>query len=329
MTTASPTFWVRDVPVYGDAILAPMARYSDVPYRAVCHAYGSAMNYTEFTPAEALLGERNEMWRRLDKKEGEQTLVFQIFGNDARKILYAAQRIEQMGPDIIDINMGCSTRKVSGRGAGVGMMPQPELVEETFSLLSQHLKVPVTGKIRLGWDDEQRNYAKIARIMEGNGAALIAMHARTKVQKYGGQADWDEIGRLREVVSVPVIGNGDVQVPEDIDRMKAITGCDAVMIGRAAIGNPWIFARRHKSALSFGDIAEAVRIHLREMLAYHGDPFGLIQFRKHFKRYIEDFPHTKPFLDEILRTNESARFFEILAKMESALALSRCEALPV
>ena len=326
----NPLFTVRDIPVYGDAILAPMTGYSDVPYRALCRAYGSAMHYTEFVPVEALQGKRNRFWQRLDTQPGEHPMVFQIFGNNAQKILAAALRIEaELGPDIIDINMGCSTRKVSGRGAGVGMMPQPELVEETFSLLSQHLKVPVTGKIRLGWDDEQRNYAKIARIMEGNGAALIAMHARTKVQKYGGQADWDEIGRLREVVSVPVIGNGDVQVPEDIDRMKAITGCDAVMIGRAAIGNPWIFARRHKSALSFGDIAEAVRIHLREMLAYHGDPFGLIQFRKHFKRYIEDFPHTKPFLDEILRTNESARFFEILAKMESALALSRCEALPV
>ncbi|MEM7111795.1 MAG: tRNA-dihydrouridine synthase family protein [Chloroflexota bacterium] len=322
----TPLFTVRDIPVYGDAILAPMTGYSDVPYRALCRAYGSAMHYTEFVPVEALQGKRNRFWQRLETKPGEHPMVFQIFGNNAQKILAAALRIEEeLGPDIIDINMGCSTRKVSGRGAGVGMMPQPELVEETFSLLSQHLKIPVTGKIRLGWDDEQRNYAKIARIMEDNGASLIAMHARTKVQKYGGQADWDEIGRLREVVSVPVIGNGDVQVPEDIDRMKAITGCDAVMIGRAAIGNPWIFARRHKSALSFGDIAEAVRIHLHELLAYHGDPFGLILFRKHFKRYIEDFPHTKPFMDEILRTNESERFFEILGEMESS---ARCEALP-
>lgn len=314
-----PTFMVRDVPIYGDAILAPMTGYSDVPYRALCRVYGSAMHYTEFVPVEALQGKRNRFWQRLDTQPGEHPMVFQIFGNNAQKILDAALRIEELSPDILDINMGCSTRKVSGRGAGVGMMPQPELVEKTFSLLTKHLKIPVTGKIRLGWDDEQRNYGEIARILEDNGAALIAMHARTKVQKYGGQADWEEIGRLRELVSVPVIGNGDVQVPEDIDRMKAITGCDAVMIGRAAIGNPWIFARRNKAMLLFGDIVAAVRIHLREMLAYHGDPFGLIQFRKHFKRYIENFPQTEPLLGEMLRTNDSDCFFERLEEMEKVV----------
>lgn len=316
---SEPTFVVRDVPVYGDAILAPMTGYSDVPYRALCRTYGSAMHYTEFVPVEALQGKRNRFWQRLDTQPGEHPMVFQIFGNNAQKILAAALRIEELGPDILDINMGCSTRKVSGRGAGVGMMPQPELVEETFSLLTKHLKVPVTGKIRLGWDDDQRNYSEIARIMEANGASLIAMHARTKVQKYGGQADWEEIGRLRELVTVPVIGNGDVQSPEDIDRMKAVTGCDAVMIGRAAIGNPWIFARRYKLSLLFGDIVEAVRIHLREMLSYHGNPFGLILFRKHFKRYIENFPQTQSFLDEMLRTKESDRFFELLDAMEGVV----------
>ena len=183
-----PNFWVRDVPVHGDVILSPMAGYSDVPYRAICRAYGSAMNYTEFVPAEALLGRRNNnrFWQRLDKKPDEHPVVFQVFGNNAQKILEAALRIEELEPDMIDINMGCSTRRVSGRGAGVGMMPQPRLVEETFQLLSKSLSVPVTGKIRLGWDDDQRNFAEIARIMEENGASLVAMHARTKAQNYGG-----------------------------------------------------------------------------------------------------------------------------------------------
>lgn len=313
-------FYIGNIPVYGDTILAPMAGYSDVPYRALCRAYGSAMHYTEFVPVEPLLGRHNPFWDKLDFQPDEKPIVFQIFGNNAQDFLQAALRIQELNPDIIDINMGCSTRKVSGRGAGVGMMPQPELVRDTFSLLSKHLRVPVTGKIRLGWDDDQRNYANIARIMEDNGAALIAMHGRTKVQKYDGTADWDAIAHLRQLVSVPVIGNGDVHTPADIDRMKAHTGCQAVMIGRAAIGNPWIFARRHKADLTFGDIAQGIRLHLREMLAYYGDPFGLIQFRKHFKRYVEDFAMPADQVEAMVRTADSGEFFALLTEIETAVS---------
>ncbi|MCA9981625.1 MAG: tRNA-dihydrouridine synthase family protein, partial [Anaerolineales bacterium] len=212
-----PTFYVGQIPVYGDAILSPMAGYSDVPYRALCRAYGSAMHYTEFVPVEALNGapRRNKFWQRLDKKPGEHPMVFQIFGNDPQKILYAAQNIEQLEPDIIDINMGCSTRRVSGRGAGVGMMRTPDIIAETFRLLSQHLRVPVTGKIRLGWDDE-KNYLEVGRILEENGAQLVAIHGRTKEQKYSGQANWDAIAELKQNLSIPVIGNGDITRPADI-----------------------------------------------------------------------------------------------------------------
>ena len=318
------TFWVRDVPVYGDAILSPMAGYSDVPYRALCRSYGSAMNYTEFVPVEGLLGKKrdNRYWQRLDKKPDEHPIIFQIFGSDAQKILLAAQRIEELEPDIIDINMGCATKRVSGRGAGVGMMPQPELVRETFSLLTQHLSVPVTGKIRLGWDAEQQNFADIAHILEDNGAALIAMHARTKTQQYGGQADWDAIARLREVVSVPVIGNGDVQTPADIARMKAHTGCDAVMIGRAAIGNPWIFARKEKADLLLADIVDAIRLHAREMAAYYGEKHGLTLFRKHLKRYLFDQPGLDVFLPKLLQITNLTTFETVLDQMENELVFA-------
>lgn len=305
-----PLFTVGHVPVFGDAILAPMAGYSDVPYRALCRAYGSAMHYTEFVPVEALLGKRvHERFRqRLDTQPGEHPMVFQIFGNNAQMLLDAALRIQEWGPDIIDVNMGCATRKVSGRGAGVGMMPQPALIEETFKLLSQHLEVPVTGKIRLGWDATQENFLEIGRILAQNGAALIAMHGRTKVQKYGGNANWDAIAELKQAVSVPVIGNGDVQTPEDIARMKAHTGCDAVMIGRAAIGNPWIFARQRREELAIGDIIKAVHLHAREMVAYYGEAPGLRQFRKHLKRYFEDIPGLD--LDSLLSTESFVEFEE-------------------
>jgi nifR3 family TIM-barrel protein len=261
----------------------------------------------------------NRFWRRLDKKPGEHPIVFQIFGNNAQKILNAALRIEELGPDIIDINMGCSTRRVSGRGAGVGMMPQPSLVAETFQLLSTNLNVPVTGKIRLGWDEIQQNFAEIARIMEDNGAALIAMHARTKTQKYGGRADWDAIAQLRAKVSVPVIGNGDVQTPEDIQAMKERTGCDAVMIGRAAIGNPWIFARRSKEDLSLLEILDGVRLHAGEMVGYYGEKEGLVLFRKHLKQYLSEMPGAELQLPELLQCTNLANLKKILVELEGQL----------
>lgn len=313
-----PTFWVRDVPVYGDVILSPMAGFSDVPYRALCRAFGSAMNYTEFVPAEALLGRPNPMWRRLDARPGETPLVFQIFGNDARKLLQAAQRIEEMGPDVIDVNMGCSTRKVSGRGAGAGMMPQPELVAETFRLLSAHLSVPVTGKIRLGWDDEQRNFMQIARIMEDNGASMVAMHARTKAQKYNFEADWDAIAELKQAAAIPVIGNGDIRTAADIEAMKAHTNCDAVMVGRAAVGNPWIFARRDRLELAFSEIAATIRLHLREMVDYYGDPQGLVLFRKHLRRYFAGLP-VKPLLKQMLVVEDLMSFEQLLQEAEALM----------
>lgn len=284
-------FHVGGIPVYGDVILAPMAGYSDVPYRALCRAYGSAMHYTEFVPVEAVLDVRSGSphWRCLDRLPGESPLVFQIFGNDPALFLQAAQNILPLGPDIIDINMGCSTRRVSGRGAGVGMMLQPRLVAETFALLTRHLPVPVTGKMRLGWDEGRRNFLEIGRIMVENGAALIALHGRTKVQKYDDQADWDAIAALKQAVPVPVIGNGDVQTVADIDRLKAHTGCEAVMIGRAAVGNPWIFARQEKATLSLPQVVVAILRHLEEMVAYHGPVVGVLRFRKHLKRYLEDF----------------------------------------
>ena len=315
-----PLFTVGNVPVFGDAILSPMAGYSDVPYRALCRAYGSAMHYTEFVPVEALLGKRvhERFRRRLDTQPGEHPMVFQIFGNNAQMLLEAALRIQAWGPDIIDINMGCATRKVSGRGAGVGMMPRPELIAETFQLLSQHLEVPVSGKIRLGWDATQENFLEIGRILEQNGAALIAMHGRTKVQKYGGDANWDAIAELKQAVRVPVIGNGDVQTPEDIDRMKAHTGCDAVMIGRAAIGNPWIFARQRREDLQVEDILKAVRLHAREMVTYYGEAPGLRQFRKHLKKYFAGIP--VPEWEALLRSESLDEFEDILSGMKTAVA---------
>jgi nifR3 family TIM-barrel protein len=313
-----PSFWVRDVPVFGDVILAPMAGYADVPYRALCRALGSAMSYSEFVPVEMLQGKPNSAWRCFDRFPAEKPMVFQIFGNDPHKILSAAQRIEALKPDIIDVNMGCSTKKVSGRGAGVGMMRRPDLVAETFRLLTSHLHVPVSAKIRLGWDDS-RNYLEIGRILEGNGAALIAIHARTKEQKYSGRAEWEAIGQLKQMVSVPVIGCGDVQTPTDIERIKHETGCDGVMIGRAAIGNPWIFARRQRDKLPLTAILEVVRHHLTAMIDYYGERHGVMLFRKHLHRYLAGIEGMEPLLRPMLIASDQDQLGQLLAAADEAL----------
>jgi nifR3 family TIM-barrel protein len=316
MSKPDPTFLIRDIPIYGDTILAPMAGYADIPHRAICRAYGSCMNYTEFVAVEELLGRSKRAWSLLDYTQEDRPMVFQIFGNDPDKILAAAQQIEEKGPDIIDINMGCSTRRVSGRGAGVGLMPQPQLIAQTFSLLTKHLTVPVTGKIRLGWDGNE-NYLQIARILQDNGASLIAMHGRTKEQKYNGRANWDALAQLKQALNIPVIGSGDIQCAADIDAMLDYTGCDAVMIGRAAIGNPWIFARQERSQLPFHEITRAIRLHLHEMLAYHGDPHGMILFRKHLKRYLKNLPPTDPICSQMVVAKTTAEFEQLLARVEA------------
>ncbi|HAV77136.1 MAG TPA: tRNA dihydrouridine synthase DusB, partial [Anaerolineae bacterium] len=206
----TPNFYIRDVPIYGDAILAPMDGYSDWPFRSICRALGSAMSYTEFVKVEKILSRSKEPAKRLYFEEAERPITFQIYGDDPDLILKAALKIEPLNPDIIDLNMGCPAKSIADRGAGVGMMPTPEKIAETFKKLTSALKVPVTGKIRLGWDTN-KNYKLIARIVEEEGGSLIAIHGRTKEQRYSGNANWDAVAEVKSSAKIPVIGSGDVR----------------------------------------------------------------------------------------------------------------------
>src|SRR5262245_27095556 len=247
-----PAFKVREVPVYGDVILAPMAGFSDLPYRLIARDFGSAMSYTEFVSTDGIMHGNDKTMRMLDFDRGvEQPMTFQVFGSDENVIVDACKKIEQLGPTIIDLNMGCSVAKVSGRGAGAGLLKEPAKIGRIFARLSKELSVPVTGKIRLGWDCHCRNYLEVAKILEDNGASLLAVHGRTKSQAYEGTADWRPIAEIKQTIKIPVIGNGDVKCVADIDRIKQMTGCDGVMIGRAAIGNPWIFSRKDRHEVTF------------------------------------------------------------------------------
>lgn len=283
---SSPIFHVGDVPVYGDAMLAPMDGFSDWPFRSLCSALGSAMSYTEFVRAEFIVRAFEHMLPRFTYEEEERPVVFQIYGDDPGLLLKAALRVQELSPDIIDINLGCPAKTVANRGAGVGLMRAPLKVAQIFRDLSSALKVPLTGKIRLGWEDN-RSYMLIARIIEENGGAAIAFHARTKEQGYGGQADWDAIAEVKAAVKIPVIGNGDVKSVADIERMRSYTGCEAVMIGRAAVGNPWIFSRLDRAQVPPEMVHQMVRQHLERNVDFYGPHKGLILFRKHAMQYLK------------------------------------------
>lgn len=310
----TPNFYIREIPIHGDAILAPMDGYSDWPFRSLCRELGSAMSYTEFVKVEKILSRSKEPAKRLFFKEVERPLTFQIYGDDPDLILNAALKIQELNPDIIDLNMGCPAKTIADRGAGVGMMPSPLRTARTFRKLVKHLRVPVTGKIRLGWD-RNKNYKLIARIVEEEGGSLIAIHGRTKEQRYAGDADWDAIAEVKSLVKIPVIGSGDVKLVADIERMKQHTNVDAVMIGRGAIANPWIFSRIDRDQVTPQMTHELVRDHLARCVEFYGDEDGSRLFRKYAVQYLLMHTLTRDERKEILKPRPSGEFAKMLEQI--------------
>ncbi len=313
-----PTFYIRDIPIYGEALLAPMDGYSDWPFRSLCRSLGSAMSYTEFVKAEHIVRSLRRVKAKLFYEETERPVVFQIYGDDPQELLEAALIAQDLGPDILDINLGCPAKSVAHRGCGVGLMRTPHKVAQIFAKLASHLKIPVTGKMRLGWDD-CLSYREIAKIAEENGAALIALHGRTKQQGYGGQANWEAIAEVKSLVKIPVIGNGDVKRVEDIQRMKAVTGCEAVMIGRGAIANPWIFARLDREQVAPDQIRETMRLHLEKNIAFYGQEDGERLFRKHAMQYLGLHRLDREARKAILRKHPAGEFAGILEQIHEQM----------
>ena len=275
--------------------LAPMAGITDLPFRKICRRYGASLVYTEMVSAKGL-HYRDKKTPQLMKIDGdERPCALQIFGSDADIMAEVVPQVMEFKPDIIDINMGCPTPKIVNNGDGSALLKTPEKIGEIVRKVSDASPVPVTVKIRKGWDSDNINAAQIAKIIEQNGAAAIAVHGRTREEYYSGKADWDIIRQVKNAVKIPVIGNGDIKTPPDAKRMIDETGCDAVMIGRGAQGNPFLF-RQIAEYLATGEVTynptpreklTQMIEHINMLIDEKGEYIGIREARKHIAWYIK------------------------------------------
>lgn len=310
--SASPDFHVREIPIFGRIILAPMDGVSDLPFRSLARRLGSAISYTEFINAIDIVNGHPDLDRRLQYAEFERPVAFQIFDDDPIRIVDAAQMLLHYKPDIIDVNLGCSAKCVTNRGAGAALLRDPRKIGEIFSNLTRALPVPVTGKIRLGWDDQSLNYLDVARTIQDNGGSLVAVHGRTRVQGYTGTARWDPIREIKQVVTIPVVANGDISTVADIDNILYQTNCDAVMIGRAALENPWLFSRLDRAEIPLETVRQTMLEHFEASLAYYGEDRGVVLFRKYAKRLLQPYSIEKEKITSLLTREKPQEFLNQL-----------------
>ncbi len=268
-------------------ILAPMAGVSERPFRVLAREMGASLAPTELVSAVGLIRNSGRSRKFLARDPSERPFSVQLFGGDPAQMAEASIRAREAGADILDINMGCPVPKVTKNGAGSALLCHPERAAELVTAMRAASGLPVTVKIRAGWDLRTINATEVARVLESAGAAAVALHARTRSQGYSGHADWNLIAQVKAAVRIPVIGNGDVRTPDDAARMMRETGCDAVMVGRAALGYPWIFRELcGGDPPSAEERCETVRRHFEEHLALVGDELhGIRQFRKHLLWY--------------------------------------------
>lgn len=291
---------IGDVILKNNVILAPMAGVTDLPFRLLCKEQGAGLLCMEMVSAKAIYYNNKNTETLMQIEPEERPVSLQLFGSDPVIMSEMAKRIEDRPFDILDINMGCPVPKVVNNGEGSALMKNPGLVRKIVTSVSKAIKKPLTVKIRKGFDENNINAVEIAKIIEDSGAAAVAVHGRTRQQYYSGKADWDIIRQVKEAVSIPVIGNGDVDSPQKAKQLLEETGCDGIMVGRAAEGNPWIF-REISHYLDTGEllprpaleeVKEMILRHVRLQLEYKGEYTGMREMRKHVAWYTAGFPHS-------------------------------------
>ena len=298
---------IGNVTLENNLILAPMAGVTDLPFRILCKEQGTGLICMEMVSAKAILYKNKNTEELMTIDEREHPVSLQLFGSDPQVMSEIAKQIEDRPFDILDINMGCPVPKIVNNGEGSALMKDPKLAEQILTAMVKKLHKPVTVKFRKGFNDSNINAVEFAKMAESCGVAAVAVHGRTREQYYSGKADWDIIRQVKEAVSIPVWGNGDVFTPEDAKRMKEETGCDGIMVARGAKGNPWLF-KRILHYLETGELLppptaeEVKRMIVRHgtlQTEFRGEEIAMREMRKHVAWYTAGFPHSSALRNDI------------------------------
>lgn len=318
-------------------VMAPMAGVTDLPYRLIAREQGAALVYSELVSAKGICYGSNRTLKLLETDEAERPVGLQIFGGEADVMVEAARHVQKFGPDLLDINMGCPVPKITKNDEGCALMLDPERAGRLVRRVVEAVDLPVTVKIRKGWDDAHVTAPQVARELEKAGVAAIAIHGRTREDFYAGRADWDIIREVKQAVDIPVIGNGDVASPEDAVRMLEHTGVDAVMIGRACLGDPWIF-RRVTHFLDTGEVLPmpspreklemAIR-HLKMAVEFKGEVRAVREMRKPIAWYLKGVPGSNRVKQQVQRLIDATLVAEVLQEFLAELGDAADEPLSV